>query len=370
MVDNIRKTLYICQPKGIPMNKIIPQKLKIARKMRGYSMEKLSKQMQGMVSKQSISKYEQGRMQPSDEVLSALSKVLNLPLTYFFKQGVKIGEINFRKDLRLSAKSIEQLVGLAHDKIEHYLDIEEILNISYQAPNPIQHLIIRSVEDVEMAAKQIRLQLQLGESPIFSVYDMLESKGVKLLEFESGCEAVMGFSCWVNDTIPLVVINLSTNHTTERKRFTAIHELGHLFLRFSDEIDEDMRERFCNYFAGAVLCPSGIIRKELGESRKLLTLDELISLRNRYGISVAAAVHRAKDLGIISDSYYNDIFNHHIHLNRMEEGWGRYPIEEHTDRFERLVHRCVAEGYMSVNEAAHYVKEKPKEYKRKLTLLL
>jgi len=370
MVDNIRKTLYIFQPKGIPMNKIIPQKLKIARKMRGYSMEKLSKQMQGMVSKQSISKYEQGRMQPSDEVLSALSKVLNLPLTYFFKQGVKIGEINFRKDLRLSAKSIEQLVGLAHDKIEHYLDIEEILNISYQAPNPIQHLIIRSVEDVEMAAKQIRLQLQLGESPIFSVYDMLESKGVKLLEFESGCEAVMGFSCWVNDTIPLVVINLSTNHTTERKRFTAIHELGHLFLRFSDEIDEDMRERFCNYFAGAVLCPSGIIRKELGESRKLLTLDELISLRNRYGISVAAAVHRAKDLGIISDSYYNDIFNHHIHLNRMEEGWGRYPIEEHTDRFERLVHRYVAEGYMSVNEAAHYVKEKPKEYKRKLTLLL
>ena len=127
MVDNIRKTLYICQPKGIPMNKIIPQKLKIARKMRGYSMEKLSKQMQGMVSKQSISKYEQGRMQPSDEVLSALSKVLNLPLTYFFKQGVKIGEINYRKDLRLSAKSIEQLVGLAHDKIEHYLDIEETI---------------------------------------------------------------------------------------------------------------------------------------------------------------------------------------------------------------------------------------------------
>lgn len=337
--------------------------------MRGYSMEKLSRQMQGMVSKQSISKYEQGKMQPSDEVLDALAKVLDLPITYFFKQGVKIGEINFRTNAYISAKSTEQLVGLAHDKIEHYLDIEEMLNISFQVLNPIQHLVISSVEDVELAASQIRLQLQLGEAPIFSVYDMLESKGVKLLEFESGCDSVMGFSCWVNDTIPLVVINLSTNHTTERKRFTAIHELGHLFLRFSDEVDENMQERYCNYFAGAVLCPSSVIRKELGERRKLLTLDELVSLRNRYGISVAAAVHRAKDLGVISDAYYNDIFNHHIHFNRMEEGWGHYPIEEHTDRFDRLVHRCVAEGYMTVDEAAHYVKEKPKEYKRKLTLL-
>ena len=167
MVDNIGKTLYICQPKGIPMNKIIPQKLKIARKMRGYSMEKLSKQMQGMVSKQSISKYEQGRMQPSDEVLSALSKVLNLPLTYFFKQGVKIGKINFRKDLRLSAKSIEQLVGLAHDKIEHYLDIEEILNISYQAPNPIQHRLFAVWKMLKWLQSRFVCSYNLENHPYF-----------------------------------------------------------------------------------------------------------------------------------------------------------------------------------------------------------
>ena len=93
-----------------------------------------------------------------------------------------------------------------------------------------------------------------------------------------------------------------------------------------------------------------------GGSRQVLALEELVSLRNRYGISVAAAVHRAKDLGIISEVYYNDLFNHHIHANRMEEGWGCYPIEEHTDRFERLLHRCVAEGFLSVEKAASLLK--------------
>ena len=53
----------------------------------------------------------------------------------------------------------------------------------------------------------------------------------------------------------------------------------------------------------------------------------------------------------------------------MEEGWGNYPIEEHTDRFDRLLKRCVAEGYLTVEEAALNVKVKPKEYKCKLTLL-
>lgn len=67
--------------------------------------------------------------------------------------------------------------------------------------------------------------------------------------------------------------------------------------------------------------------------------------------------------------YYNEIFDKYIHSNLMEEGWGNYPIEEHTDRFDRLLKRCVAEGYLTVEEAALNVKVKPKEYKCKLTLL-
>ena len=64
------------------MKNIIPYKLKTARRLRGFSMETLSKKMNGIVSKQSISKYEKGLMQPTELVVDALCKALDLPKTY------------------------------------------------------------------------------------------------------------------------------------------------------------------------------------------------------------------------------------------------------------------------------------------------
>lgn len=351
------------------MNKNIAEKIYIARKIRGLSLEALSLRMNGMVTKQSISKYEKGKMQPSSIVLQSIADALDMPLGYFETETISIGSINFRIDAKLPAKSSAQIISYTQDRIEHYLYIENLLGVYSMVHNPLCDLIIRSVEDVEAAAVRLRAEWQLGNLPIFSVYEMLEMHGVKIIEFEAGVQSILGLSSLVNDSIPLIVINLSVNQTTERKRFTTIHELGHLFLRFAEEVDETARERYCHLFAGAVLCPAAIFRTELGAYRKVLTLEELISLRCRYGISIAAIVHRAKDLGIISVSYYNEIFDKYIHSNLMEEGWRNYPIEEHTDRFDRLLKRCVAEGYLTVEEAALNVKVKLKEYKCKLTLL-
>lgn len=348
----------------------LPHRLKTARKLRGLSMDTLSRRIEGLVTKQAISKYEQGKMLPSANVLNSLAQALDMPLSYFFKQNASIGQLNFRIDPRIPAKSASQMLNIAQDKIEYYLELEDLLAIPSGVCNPLQDMTIHSSEDIEAAAYHLRTQWQLGDLPIFSVYDMLESQGIKLVELEAGKISILGFTCMVNNATPLIVINLSENQTTERKRFTAIHELGHLFLQFSEEIAKEQRERFCHLFAGAVLCPASVIRRELGESRKVLALDELINLRCRYGLSIAAAVHRAKDLNIISKTYYNEIFNHYIHFNKMEEGWGKYPIEEQTNRFERLLHRCVAEKILTIDEAALYVREKPKDYKRKIVLLV
>ncbi len=51
-------------------------RLRAARKMAGLSMEDLAAKLDGMVTKQAISKYEQGRMLPSPEVLERLVEVL------------------------------------------------------------------------------------------------------------------------------------------------------------------------------------------------------------------------------------------------------------------------------------------------------
>lgn len=51
-------------------------RLRAARKMAGMSMEDLAGQLGGLVTKQAISKYEQGQMMPSPEVLERLVEVL------------------------------------------------------------------------------------------------------------------------------------------------------------------------------------------------------------------------------------------------------------------------------------------------------
>lgn len=351
------------------MRNIFPDKLKTARLMRGLSLEALSIRMEGRVSKQALSKYETGKMQPSESVLERLAEALQLPVGYFFRRGVLVSRINFRTDSRMPAHSTGQMVSTAQDLMERYLRLEDSLSLSSSFVNPLRTLRIASSDDVEKAAERLRSKWQLGCFPIFSVYEMLESVGVKLIEFDAGVSYVMGFSTFVNKDIPLVVVNLSANATVERKRFTALHELGHLLLHFASDLDKSRCERLCHLFAGAVLCPSSVFYKELGKARTSLTLNELVSLKNRYGISVSAIVHRAKDLGVISSQYYNDIFNNHIHANPMERGWGGYPIPEHTDRFERLLMRAVAEGYFSVEEAAELIGESVCGYREKLNIL-
>ena len=51
-------------------------RLRAARKMAGLSMEDLAGKLGGLVTKQAISKYEQGQMMPSHEVLERLVEVL------------------------------------------------------------------------------------------------------------------------------------------------------------------------------------------------------------------------------------------------------------------------------------------------------
>lgn len=351
------------------MKNIIPQKLRTGRRLRGLSMEELSVKMDRLVTRQAISKYETGKMRPSDAVVHAIARALCLPLSYFYTQPVDVGDISFRIDDSIPAQSVSQMISLAHDKIERYLRVEKILAIPQDFKNPLRGRVVRTFADVEQAAQRLRARWELGTLSIFSVYEMLESFGIRILEFDCGVRHVVGFSTMVNKNIPLIVVNVAANFTTERKRFTALHELGHLLLHFDGDAGSDMQEKMCNHFAGALLCPAQVFTRELGNRRERIALDELTSLKTRYGISVAAAVHRAKDLGVISDRYYNYIFDNYIHKNKMEEGWGGYPIDEHTDRFERLVKRIAAEKYITPEELDEILDDDSEFIVKEMTVL-
>lgn len=325
------------------------ERLKSARKMSGLSMEALSKKAGQAVTKQGISKYEKGLMTPGSDVLIALSRALGVKSDYFLRsKKISLGELEFRKRSKLSRKEGESIKYRTLDFMERYLEIEDILGDKAIFKNPLSDTKVFSHEDIEKAAMEVRQKWKLGEAPISNLMELLEDKGIRIYEIETG-EHFHGISAWAGD-IPVIAVREQDDLL--RKRFTVSHEIGHILLKFSEKNDQKAREKLCHTFAGAFLLPENIIKAELGERRNKIALWELKKLKGIYGISIQATMARANHLKIISDFTYR---NFCITVNT--QGWkteepGEYLGKEHANRFDQLVYHAAAEDIITFSRAA------------------
>ena len=206
----------------------------LQEKYAGLSMQELANALNNKISKQALGKYELGLMNPSSNVLLSISKALNLKPDYFTKKKqVELGEVLFRKVASLSKKAEESIIERVRDYIERYLEIEHILNIHSIFKNPLKGVKIKTKHDVEEAANKLRKDWNLGTAPISNIVEMLELKGIKVILIDD-VDQIDGLAVFTSSGIP-VVIN-AKGKSTERIRFTIIHELAHLTFRFIDEI--------------------------------------------------------------------------------------------------------------------------------------
>lgn len=333
------------------MKTVIPFKIKLARLRQQLSMDELVSRMgEHAVSKMSISKIERGLLIPSEATLNAIAKVCNVPVSFFLSSNVSISPICFRYDKDMPVKKAKMLEADLMLKIEECFAKEQLVALATRYKNPLEGIVVRTYEDTEYAASLLRKYMFIGTQPIHSVYEMLEELGVMVLEMEVDSKALLGTSTIINKVQPVVIINSRSCTTTERKRFTALHELAHLMLDIQPVSEEEWQnkslkcptiERLCHRFAGAMLISPSSLKRRLGEYRTELSIKELISIRNMYGISIAATVHRAHDLAIIPTTTYDYLYDEHIKKNYMETGWGSYPIMETADRYELLDERIV-----------------------------
>lgn len=326
------------------------KRLLSARKMGGMSLDALAQATGSLVSKQAISKYEKGRISPSSEVLIALSKALGVKVDYFFRSShVEITGLNFHKKARLSVKEKDRISYQTIDFLQKYIEIEQILNISHTADIPLARRRIRSHEDIERAANDIRTHWNVGDGPIPQLTELLEYKGFIIYEVD-GDGNFAGLSGYaVGMDIPVIVVLKEGDCV--RKRFIIAHELAHLLLDFSD-CEEDRHEKLCHAFAGALLLPEKVIRDEFGGVRKKITQWELKRLKGLYGISMQAIMARALTLGLISSQTYKT-FQIYVSKN----GWrkdepGQYPGMEKANRFKQLVLHAAAEQVISYSKGA------------------
>ena len=332
-------------------NEIFAQRLKNARVMKGYSMDELVAAMGNSLSKMAISKYEKCQLSPSSTVLISLSKALGQPVDYFFRPfTMQIESVKFRKHKsKLAIKQEESIKQNISDMFERYITIEEICNASVKFISPFKKPV-SSAEQVKEAALKLRDYWNIGSDGIINVIDLLEEHGIKVMEIDAP-ESFDGLSSMVNDVYPVIVLNKT--FPSERKRFTALHELGHLILNFGESVSEKDEETLCNLFANEMLILESMFRRIIGESRREITYPELRAVQIHFGISCDALMYKAKTCGIISEPRYKSYCiqknRNSAFKERIEQSY--YPQEE-SNRFNRLVYNALSNELITISKAA------------------
>jgi Zn-dependent peptidase ImmA (M78 family) len=330
---------------------IFGRRLEQARRMRGMSLRGLSEATGDKVSYNAIHRYECGDMMPGDEVLLSLADALDQPLDFFFRPfAVELSGVQFRKKSAMGAKTTAAIEEMAVDFFERYLEIEQTLGLSLKFNNPFTGISLHKPEDAEKAAETVRSKWNLGDDPLPNVMEALEGNGIKVFEVEAP-EDLDGFSGWA-DSHPVIVLSSWLNRDLPRKRFTALHEAAHLLIQPHSKLQRKEIESCCHRFAGAMLIPQKVFTAELGGFRHRISMEELVSLKVRYGMSIAAIMHRALDLELIDGSTYKRFVISYKKSGLHRQEPGEYCGSEKSTRFEQLVMRATAEEIISMSRGA------------------
>jgi Zn-dependent peptidase ImmA (M78 family)/DNA-binding XRE family transcriptional regulator len=325
-------------------------RLQQARKAAALSLRALA-DLVGL-SHAAIKKYEDGAVVPSSDILVQLAKALNVRVDSFFRPiKVSLDTIKFRKRKKLSEKAEERIKFAVTSQIERRLELENLYPSppvsSFQLPLKLPSQI-KSLEEIESLAQQLRDHWKLGLAPIHDLIDVFEAQGIRVFIIDTDEEHFDGLSTTINQQ-PIIVI--SAKWPGDRQRFNLVHELAHYILttRLSRELDE---EQACNRFAGAFLLPREGVFQTIGRNRRAIEWQELLLLKEQFQLSMGAICYRLKDLEVIQESYYTSLM-----IRFRQKGWHRHEpgIEipaEKAHAFHQMLFHALGEEYIGESKAA------------------
>lgn len=296
---------------------MLNHRLKQHRLALGLSLDELAAKMGGVVTKQALSKYETGAAQPSPVVLNKLAAALGVKASRFWAEPVAIIEfVAYRRKSTLPKREKVKVENYIVRVLEDRLKILSLIDSNEESEIPVKKWKIGRLEDVEEAAAALREKWDLGTDPISNLVSTLESHLIQVLEIDAD-DRFDGISAIAYESRKKQVIGAAvvTNRGVfkGRQRFNLAHELGHIILDVTSNIDE---ENAAHRFGAAFLAPAEAIRREVGSKRTHIHAEELCVLKQRYGMSLQAFIRRLLDLDIITKSHFKQWM---IDISRL--GW-------------------------------------------------
>lgn len=301
------------------------KQLTFAREFRGLSQTELSQEIKGL-SQSNLSKFEKGLATLSEQLQEKIIEHLGFPKEFYNEKIYNVLESsNYRKKSVITKSDLlkfEQrckLVGYLVDEMAETLEWPEF---------KLTPLNIEDGFSVKKIANYTRKQLKLDtDEPVKNIMSLLESNGIIIYEIVA-LDKFDGISFISKKGYPIIVINKS--FSSDRKRFTIAHELGHILMHdernfaISEFRSEKIKETEANMFASEFLMPEDEIKNSLYG----LNLKDLATLKSYWLTSMASILRRAKDLKCLDDNRFK-YFN--IELSRL--GYKKHePIDVFIDK--------------------------------------
>ncbi|MFA0809463.1 helix-turn-helix domain-containing protein [Microbulbifer epialgicus] len=286
-----------------------------------------------------LKNWENGTQLPDTESLGLLCRTFGVSRLWFLKRAPIALENPRPYFFRNEAAAYKQV----RERSKMYLTwLQEISNFFQDAMDwPTLNIPMLetddcrliSDDDIEDMALLCRERWSLGTSPVPDVLQVMENAGIICSRATLGDVKLNGVShVSMMDGRPYVLI-AEDKANAIRNRLDAAHELGHIVLhsqiserKYTKGTYHKRLEEQAHRFARAFLLPSEKFSQEVAWP----TLDNLISLKPRWKVSVAAMIARCSDLSLVNESLELRLWK-----GRASRKWSRSEPGDDAVEFER-----------------------------------
>ncbi|WP_442772006.1 XRE family transcriptional regulator [Paenirhodobacter enshiensis] len=306
----------------------VPERLVEARAARRIlSMTELARMLG--VNPSAVSRWENGTHAPDAAALADLARELRVRREYFLRPVHGSDHPMFSRSLASALKrdtsyqdAQMQWLQEISSILQHYVDFPEV-----DIPDVMKGLTYKQLrdEDIEGIAQELRSHWNLGQAPCTNMVALLERIGCVVASIEMGTTKLDGLCSWSREDERPHILLASDKMSLPRRQMDAAHELGHAVLHKGvthEQLKTDLKEieRQAFRFASAFLMPETTYVHEVPH----YSLAGLLSLKERWRVSIKAQIRRLKDLDIIPDHHATQ-----LHKGYSAKGWHK---EEPMDR--------------------------------------
>jgi Zn-dependent peptidase ImmA (M78 family)/transcriptional regulator with XRE-family HTH domain len=292
------------------MNPFNPEMLILARESRGLTQKNLAESIP--IQQGTVSKVEAGLLLPSEEIISRLAEVLDYPQEFFYLSdrvyGFNSAVFFHRKRQSIPDKVLRKLhafMNLTRIRISRLLRASEL-----SSKASFQRIEISDYRGgAEEVAQIVRATWQVPMGPVRNVTEAIENAGGIVVRMDFGTRQADAISEWIPGFPPLFLVNSDAGIPGDRLRLTLAHEIAHVIMH---RLPNPEMEEQANTFAAEFLMP----RKQIKASLYGLTIAKLVQLKRIWKVSMAALIHRAYELGAITENQRK-----YLYINMSKKGY-------------------------------------------------